>query len=676
MRQGHRNYSVFSYRPMQASGGTVSDILVDGRPYRVHKFTTTGTSTFDVHNAGTELGTVEYLIVGGGGGGGAGWQGGGGGAGGLLFGATALSSGQKSVVVGAGGSGGLNTVGPQNGGNSSAFGIVAIGGGRGATEQNIIGGPYGTSVADAAVGGSGGGSSHGSTGTANSVSGTSGQGNSGGAGHSSSGNYVGGGGGGAGGVGAAATASKGGNGGAGMASSITGTSTVYAAGGGGSRRSTTASEQGVGGSGIGGNATANGTGGNATANTGSGGGAGSSTGGTSAGGNGSSGVVIVRYPIGPVVPAEGISASGGNVADITVNGLNYRTHTFNSSGLFVVSGTGNLGGQIEYLSVAGGGGGSAGGGGAGGLLASSFSAENGLYSINVGTGGAQGGYDQRGANGLNSSILATKSYDTKVYGSSHNRGYVTRLYLDIYYAGETSSSIIYNVVYSYTLSATNTGFTSYTLNGSVQIGGSTVWSASSNTQYSIQLNSTITVATGNQYVSLIKGQQTGFPVYATLSAAGSYGFDASPISNSPIIITNHAVSIGGGGGGHYWGNDPNGGCVGANGGSGGGGGMNMNFSAPGGTGVSGQGYAGGSADYTGNAKDFGGGGGGGAGGVGSSYAAGSSGGPGIASSITGTSKYYAAGGGPSSQTISNTGHGGAPDQAGSSGVVVLRYRIP
>jgi hypothetical protein len=47
-----------------ATGGTVTDIVVDGVPYRVHTFTTSGDLVV------TQGGEVEYLIVAGGGGGG------------------------------------------------------------------------------------------------------------------------------------------------------------------------------------------------------------------------------------------------------------------------------------------------------------------------------------------------------------------------------------------------------------------------------------------------------------------------------------------------------------------------------------------------------------------------------------------------------------------------------
>jgi hypothetical protein len=140
-----------------ATGGdTVTDITVDGISYRVHQFTTVGTSTFTV----TADGDVEYLVVAGGGGGGRYFSGGGGG-GGLLtnVGGSPLpvTAQAYSVVVGAGGtaltSGNSGGAIGGNGGNSSFAGFTAIGGGGGAglSSGSVNGNPGGS-------GGGGGGS--------------------------------------------------------------------------------------------------------------------------------------------------------------------------------------------------------------------------------------------------------------------------------------------------------------------------------------------------------------------------------------------------------------------------------------------------------------------------------------------------------------------------------------
>jgi hypothetical protein len=250
---------------------------------------------------------VDYLIVAGGGGGG-GNQGGGGGAGGFRAGSTTISLGSYPVVVGAGGVGPTSGAGG-DGGSSSFNGIVATGGGGGGGWAN-----------NGRVGGSGGGAGTWSDHVSYGGAGTSGQGNAGGGSPSQAG---GGGGGGAGGVGVnGATLYDGGNGGSGLASTISGSSVIYAGGGGGG--SAQGGVPGLGGSGGGGAGSGTSSGQAGAANTGGGGGGG---GYMSAAGNGGSGVVIIRYPIGALV------ATGGAIT--TVAG--YKIHRFTTSGTFVVS---------------------------------------------------------------------------------------------------------------------------------------------------------------------------------------------------------------------------------------------------------------------------------------------------------------------------------------------------
>ena len=136
------SWETASTSSLDATGGTIAY----WGPYKIHIFTTVGTSQFVVSSGSGE---VEYLIVAGGGGGGMD-MGGAGGGGGVLQGTTTITSQSYNIVVGQkgygapGGSGGYRTdgVGPQpsyhqftipatNGGNSSAFGLNAIGGGCG-----------------------------------------------------------------------------------------------------------------------------------------------------------------------------------------------------------------------------------------------------------------------------------------------------------------------------------------------------------------------------------------------------------------------------------------------------------------------------------------------------------------------------------------------------------------
>ena len=302
------------FAPMQATGGTVTNITVDGADYRVHTFTSSG--TFQVTDLGTTDGQVEYLIVAGGGGGGGGRYNGGGGAGGVRMGTINLSNASYSIVVGAGGGGGRPTSDDwdgdengKNGSNSSAFGITAIGGGGG-------GGALSTSGVAGNPGGSGGGAGQLGSPVQPGGTATSGQGFAGGSASSSFGGnssswITGGGGGGATQAGRQSGLADGvsGSGGNGInVGTMFGTSrghiingeAWFAGGGAAGVRAGTNLPQG----GNGGGARANPmdqNGRNATANTGGGGSGGSriSGGAPRNGGNGGSGIVIIRYPTEP-----------------------------------------------------------------------------------------------------------------------------------------------------------------------------------------------------------------------------------------------------------------------------------------------------------------------------------------------------------------------------------------
>ena len=99
-----------------------------------------------------------------------------------------------------------------------------------------------------------------------------------------------------------------------------------------------------------------------------------------------------------VISTPGVAATGGTI--VTSGG--YKYHTFTSSGSFIVS----VGGDVEYLIVAGGGGSGTGGGGAGGYLAATgltLSAAT-TYGIVVGGGGAGGSSSTRGTNGVDTTF--------------------------------------------------------------------------------------------------------------------------------------------------------------------------------------------------------------------------------------------------------------------------------
>jgi hypothetical protein len=263
-----------------ATGGATTNITQSGINYRVHTFTSVGTSTFTV----TRGGLVEYLIVGGGGGGA---DVGGGGSGGVLQGQILLDPQAYSIVVGAGtGNAGDNTGPGDSGGPSFAFNLVAAGGG---------GAGAGFTQAQGIPGGSGGGGGRNPAGDLWALGGPGipGQGFQGGHGvpwHTA--DWEAGGGGGAGSYGRVSIAGDwGGDGGPGVNSRITGTLQTYG-GGGGSGSNSIRGRGGLGGGGSG-RVNADGTNYNGVANTGGGGGGGW-TGDCGAGG---SGIVVVRYRI-------------------------------------------------------------------------------------------------------------------------------------------------------------------------------------------------------------------------------------------------------------------------------------------------------------------------------------------------------------------------------------------
>jgi hypothetical protein len=291
--------TVSGYNAVEATGGTQTDVTDSGVKYRVHTFSTVGTSNFVVTNGGE----VEYLIVAGGGGGGGRYHSGGGGAGGVIqhkgFSVTPQT---YSVVVGDGGGAGLAlptaSQPGNNGGNSSTFGQTALGGGGGGSNG-------GAAVADGKSGGSGGGGS-GWSGDATTPggSGTPGQGFRGGNGCavlSGSNERVGGGGGGAssrGVEGVRGSTYGPGHGGDGIPSTISGTLEYYGGGGGGGgMASYSMTNMGLGGKGGGGRGSNRGSPAETPGENGKGGGGGGSDNSNNGLGNGGSGIVIVRYRI-------------------------------------------------------------------------------------------------------------------------------------------------------------------------------------------------------------------------------------------------------------------------------------------------------------------------------------------------------------------------------------------
>jgi hypothetical protein len=442
-------YDTHNYRladstfiPISATGGTIlPNIYSEGRFFRVHAFTATGSSTFQVTGV-SAANTVEYLIIGGGGAGGA-RHGGGGGAGGFITGTTTVTATSYPIVVGAGGQGRFADIRGLNGEPSSAFGLTALGGGGG--------GAWGDR--DANSGGSGGGGSevNGAAGAGLQPSSASGGFGNPGAIGQANGTGHGSGGGGAGGAGVRAQDHVGGTGGSGRESAILGINYFWAGGGGGGSWESGSGgrrggDGGIGGGGGGGQARSGtaGTGGGSAlnsggngivgipkadggdggANTGAGGGGGgayppNSEYPNTRGGNGGSGIVVIRYPVTGPPNGNFPVASGGASSTLTIGNDIFVTHSFTNttSQNFVVSLPGSAtegSNTIEFLVVAGGGGGGmdmGGGGGGGGVIEGTFAAQAGTYAVTVGAGG-------RGAPSANDQGRGSHNYFEAAFNGS------------------------------------------------------------------------------------------------------------------------------------------------------------------------------------------------------------------------------------------------------------------
>ena len=106
------------------------------------------------------------------------------------------------------------------------------------------------------------------------------------------------------------------------------------------------------------------------------------------------------------------TASGGIETTYTLNGVNYKVHTFLQSQSFILS----VDKTVDILLVAGGGGGGryslngVGGGGAGGMVVgSNISILEGLYTITIGSGGAGYTSNSNGGKGSDSTIVLGSS---------------------------------------------------------------------------------------------------------------------------------------------------------------------------------------------------------------------------------------------------------------------------
>jgi len=367
----------------------------------------TYTNTFTPICAGGE-GKVEVLCVAGGGGG----SSGGGGAGGLIYNSAFAVNSNSGIglTVGAGGTSGNCDAGAGSAalsGQNSVFGsLTSIGGGNGG---------QGGGTQEGGGGGSGGGAAANGGAENNGGSGTSGQGNAGGGnGGFTTSPYGVGGGGGAGAAGITATSARAFPGGNGLTYSISGSSTTYAGGGGGGAYS--GSLFGAGGSGGAGDGAANGgLGSSAIPNTGSGGGGGSAN---QLGGNGSNGIVIVRYPATDYNVEVLVVAGGGGGGRESVQPNNYGgAGGGGGGGLIYVSSTPVSSGKKYLIDVGAGGAGS---------TTNAVNGANGKNSkfeglVAIGGGGG-GGWKQTGSSGGSGGGGGSSDNSTTYYGGSGTPG--------------------------------------------------------------------------------------------------------------------------------------------------------------------------------------------------------------------------------------------------------------
>jgi len=142
-----QNIKAEQFVPITATGGTISEANIGGINYRIHAFTSTGSSTFNVSNIGTN-GLIDVLLVGGGGAG-SGDNGAGGGAGGLVFKEEyQVNATSYTLSVGAGGTVVNADTSPfisNNGQNTTGFSLTALGGGAGGSGNSSTRGKDGGS---------------------------------------------------------------------------------------------------------------------------------------------------------------------------------------------------------------------------------------------------------------------------------------------------------------------------------------------------------------------------------------------------------------------------------------------------------------------------------------------------------------------------------------------------
>ncbi|MDZ7587554.1 MAG: hypothetical protein U0946_07415, partial [Patescibacteria group bacterium] len=151
------------FYPLVATGGTITEFTApDGITYRVHSFTTVGSSEFEVTQLGSFNEADVLVVAGGGAGGSCGWSskigGAGGGAGGIWdLRGLLLSPSTYHLIVGQGGLGKTNSGSRGENGEDSQFASHTAYGGGGGGSRSSSNSTFHQSGGD---GGSGGGAGY------------------------------------------------------------------------------------------------------------------------------------------------------------------------------------------------------------------------------------------------------------------------------------------------------------------------------------------------------------------------------------------------------------------------------------------------------------------------------------------------------------------------------------
>ncbi len=150
--------SGYEFTPIEATGGSVVQCMINNRLHKVHYFYSPGESSFTLNRFGSDP-EIKYLVIGGGGGGGSssqGLPGGGGGSSGQVISGSYhfLEEKSLSISIGAGGAAGQNGAASSLGSSGTDIYVLANGGASGSPSSGV-GGAGSSGPATGIIGGPG-----------------------------------------------------------------------------------------------------------------------------------------------------------------------------------------------------------------------------------------------------------------------------------------------------------------------------------------------------------------------------------------------------------------------------------------------------------------------------------------------------------------------------------------